>query len=152
MREGFPDAADRITAIAMGYGLLGQLLSGAVGRCFTFHRTNIRARGFKRIMELLAGRHPEMPTFVCEISGSDKRTVRDERMKDFKGADFAAVLCNVHICQEGVDIAAADAVMICDPRSHIAVLLQIAGRAMRCQSAQVTMGSVAASGESRFSR
>ena len=149
VKDGYPERADRLTAIAQALALLKaqsarsspqEEAAGAeeedqperLRKTFCFHSTNKRARAFARILELAKGsfEFDGEPPVVVEISGLDCAEAREEKLRRFADAE-RAILANCYICQEGVDVPGCDSVLVCDARRSTVALLQIAGRCMR---------------------
>ncbi|GHH27133.1 DEAD/DEAH box helicase [Streptomyces lanatus] len=126
---------DGLRTAALQVALLRSMADHQLRRMLVFHNRTRAARTFSDTLPITAAQAQapfHQPDLVSRwLSHTHTAAERAQALADFTHAPAPAVLHNVRVLNEGIDIPAIDAVAFAAPRSSVVDALQAIGRALR---------------------
>ncbi|WP_406349816.1 Helicase associated domain protein [Streptomyces sp. NBC_00658] len=131
---------------ALQVALLRSMADHKLRRMLVFHNRTRAAHAFSESLPVTAARAQaplHQPDLVSRwLSHTHTAAERDRALADFIHAPATAVLHNVRVLNEGIDIPAIDAVAFAAPRSSVVDAIQAIGRALRLLPGQKTKATL----------
>ncbi|MFI9329295.1 Helicase associated domain protein [Kitasatospora sp. NPDC052868] len=135
---------EELLRLALQIAVLRAVADLELRRVITFHSRVAAAREFAATMNATAALlpdkdRPERLTALA-VAGSDRLSERRTAFARFAAStgerpgeegEECCIICNSRLLNEGIDIAAVDAVCFADPKSSIIDIVQAVGRALR---------------------
>lgn len=125
---------------ALHVAVLRALAEHDLRRVLVFHNRIAAARAFAAALPTTAaetGDALNLPSLWSQaIDSQHTPSQRQRLLRDFAASDQPAVLSNVRVLNEGVDIPATDAIVFAAPRESVIDAIQAIGRALRQQPGQ----------------
>jgi superfamily II DNA or RNA helicase len=131
---------EELLRLALQIAVLRAIADLDLRRVITFHSRVTTAREFANTLletsELLEDKdRPERLTALA-VAGTDRLKDRRSAFATFKAStgedgDQCCIICNSRLLNEGIDVAAVDAICFADPKSSVIDIVQAVGRALR---------------------
>ncbi|MFE7587898.1 Helicase associated domain protein [Kitasatospora sp. NPDC057512] len=131
---------EELLRLALQIAVLRAVADLELRRVITFHSRVSASRDFAATMqattELLPdAERPERLTALA-VAGTDRLKDRRAAFTTFKAStgedgEECGIICNSRLLNEGIDIAAVDAIVFADPKSSVIDIVQAVGRALR---------------------
>jgi hypothetical protein len=113
--------------------LMKALGESKVSKTITFHSLRARAVAFSKILEVLSKEGPNRRVkslYISYVLGNQSSAERSEIIEQFEKSKVA-ILSNVQVLSEGVNIPIIDSVYFVDPKNSVIDIVQAVGRALR---------------------
>ncbi|MFD5463074.1 Helicase associated domain protein [Kitasatospora sp. NPDC127059] len=131
---------EELLRLALQIAVLRAIADLDLRRVITFHSRVSGAREFANTLletsELLKDAdRPERLTALA-VAGTDRLKDRRAAFATFKAStgedgEQCCIICNSRLLNEGIDVAAVDAICFADPKSSVIDIVQAVGRALR---------------------
>ncbi|WP_162002661.1 DEAD/DEAH box helicase [Streptomyces sp. CB01881] len=135
---------EELLRLALQVAVLRAVADLELRRVITFHSRVAAAREFAATMTATAGLlpdkdRPERVTALA-VAGSDRLKDRRAAFATFSAStgerpgeegEECCIICNSRLLNEGIDVAAVDAIVFADPKSSVIDVVQAVGRALR---------------------
>ncbi|MFE4600461.1 Helicase associated domain protein [Kitasatospora indigofera] len=135
---------EELLRLALQIAVLRAVADLQLRRVITFHSRVTAAREFAATMNATAellpvGDRPERVTALA-VAGSDRLSERRAAFATFSATtgerpgeegEECCIICNSRLLNEGIDVAAVDAIVFADPKSSVIDVVQAVGRALR---------------------
>ncbi|MFE2721501.1 helicase-related protein [Kitasatospora sp. NPDC059327] len=135
---------EELLRLALQIAVLRAVADLRLRRVITFHSRVTAAREFAATMNATAellpdSDRPERVTALA-VAGSDRLSERRAAFATFSATtgerpgeegEECCVICNSRLLNEGIDVAAVDAIVFADPKSSVIDIVQAVGRALR---------------------
>ncbi|SOE19065.1 DEAD/DEAH box helicase family protein [Streptomyces sp. OK228] len=120
-----------LRAAALQVAVLRAITDHDLQRVLVFHNRIEAAEAFSQDLPDTAVqlKRPDLRAFW--VDGTQRIDERRSRLSAFQNADGCAVLSNVRVLAEGIDIPAIDSVVFAAPRNSVVDAIQAIGRALR---------------------
>ncbi|OIJ63253.1 DEAD/DEAH box helicase [Streptomyces mangrovisoli] len=120
-----------LRAAALQVAVLRAITDHDLRRVLVFHNRIEAAEAFSRDLPDTAAQLQQTDLEAMHVDGTQRIDERRSRLSAFQNADGRAVLSNVRVLAEGIDIPAIDSVIFAAPRNSIVDTIQAIGRALR---------------------
>ena len=131
---------EELLRLALQIAVLRAVADLELRRVITFHSRVSAAREFAATMNATAELlpdcdRPERLTALA-VAGSDRLSERRTAFARFSAStgedgEECCIICNSRLLNEGIDVAAVDAIVFADPKSSVIDVVQAVGRALR---------------------
>ncbi|MFD0261087.1 Helicase associated domain protein [Kitasatospora indigofera] len=135
---------EELLRLALQIAVLRAVADLELRRVITFHSRVSAAREFAATMNATVGLlpvadRPERVTALA-VAGSDRLKDRRAAFATFSAStgerpgeegEECCIICNSRLLNEGIDVAAVDAIVFADPKSSVIDVVQAVGRALR---------------------
>ncbi|GGV48074.1 helicase [Kitasatospora herbaricolor] len=135
---------EELLSLALQIAVLRAVADLDLRRVITFHSRVAAAREFAATMNATAellpvADRPERVTALA-VAGSDRLSERRAAFATFTATtgerpgeegEECCIICNSRLLNEGIDVAAVDAIVFADPKSSVIDVVQAVGRALR---------------------
>ncbi|MEU0786822.1 Helicase associated domain protein [Streptomyces sp. NPDC006173] len=120
-----------LRAAALQVAVLRAITDHDLQRVLVFHNRIEAAEAFSRDLPDTAAQLNRADLKALCVDGTQRTDERHSQLANFQSADGCAVLSNVRVLAEGIDIPAIDSVVFAAPRNSIVDTIQAIGRALR---------------------
>lgn len=131
---------EELLRLALQIAVLRAIADLELRRVITFHARVTAAREFAATMADTATLLPDADRpedlVALAVAGSDRLKDRRAAFATFKATtgedgEQCCIICNSRLLNEGIDVAAVDAICFADPKSSVIDIVQAVGRALR---------------------
>ncbi|MDH6710104.1 putative helicase [Kitasatospora sp. MAA19] len=131
---------EELLRLALQIAVLRAVADLGLRRVITFHSRVSAAHEFASSLldasELLEDKDRPERIWAKAVAGTDRLKDRRAAFTEFKAhtgddGEECGILCNSRLLNEGIDVAAVDAVCFADPKSSVIDIVQAVGRALR---------------------